>query len=104
MAAPWLLRRDPDRPGHHARPGLRGPAVHRPGLPVGGPGAVDAAAARFLVAQPGLAGSTPARGGAYAAVSRRVAVIGIGSTVYAYRPGSGEPLWVSSLAGFRAGS
>ncbi len=56
------------------------------------------------VAQPGLAGTTPAQGDAYAAMGARVAAIGIGTTVFAYRSRSGAPAWKSSLAGFRAGS
>jgi PQQ-like domain len=56
------------------------------------------------VAQRGLAGTTPALGDAYAAMDSQVAVIGLGTTVHAYRSASGAPLWASSLAGFRAGS
>src|ERR1700733_6015103 len=56
------------------------------------------------VAGPGLAGTTPAQGDAYAAMGGQVAAIGIGTTVFAYRSRSGEPVWDSSLARFRAGS
>jgi hypothetical protein len=56
------------------------------------------------VAQSGLAGTTPAQGAAYAAMGGRIAVIGIGTTVFAYQSRSGAPSWDSSLAGFRAGS
>ena len=56
------------------------------------------------VAQSGLAGTTPAQGAAYAAMGGQIAVIGIGTTVFAYQSRSGEPAWDSSLAGFRAGS
>jgi hypothetical protein len=56
------------------------------------------------VAQAGLAGTTPAQGAAYAAMGRQVAVLGIGTTVFAYQSRSGAPAWASSLAGFRAGS
>ena len=56
------------------------------------------------VAQAGLAGTTPAQGAAYAAMDGQIAVIGIGTTVFAYRSRSGAPAWDSSLAGFRAGS
>jgi hypothetical protein len=56
------------------------------------------------VAQSGLAGTTPARGAAYAAMGGQIAVIGIGTTVFAYRSRSGALAWDSSLAGFRAGS
>ncbi|HTT53110.1 MAG TPA: PQQ-binding-like beta-propeller repeat protein [Streptosporangiaceae bacterium] len=56
------------------------------------------------VAEPGLAGTTPAQGEAYAAMGRQLAVIGFGSTVQAYRASTGAPLWVSSLAGLGAGA
>lgn len=56
------------------------------------------------VAQPGLGGTTPARDDAYAAMGSQVTAVGVGSTVYGYRSGSGEPMWVSSLARFRAGA
>ena len=56
------------------------------------------------VAQPGLAGTTPAQGGAYAAMGARIAAVGIGTTVFAYQSRSGAPAWESALAGFRAGS
>jgi hypothetical protein len=56
------------------------------------------------VAQPGLAGTTPAQGDTYAALGGRIAAIGIGTTVFAYKSRSGSPVWDSSLAGFRAGS
>jgi hypothetical protein len=51
------------------------------------------------VAQPGLAGTTPAQGDVYAALDGR-----IGTTVFAYQSRSGSPVWDSSLAGFRAGT
>lgn len=56
------------------------------------------------LAEPGLAGTTPAHGEAYAAMGRQLAVVGFGSTVQAYRASTGTPLWVSSLAGFGAGA
>ena len=56
------------------------------------------------VAGPGLAGTTPAQGDAYAAMGGQVAAIGIGTTVFAYQSRSGAPVWDSSLASFRAGS
>ena len=56
------------------------------------------------VAQPGLAGTTPAQGEAYAAIGRQLAVVGFGTTVQAYRASTGAPLWISSLAGFGAGA
>ena len=56
------------------------------------------------VAGPGLAGTTPAQGDAYAAMGRQIAAIGIGTTVFAYQSRSGAPAWDSSLASFRAGA
>jgi outer membrane protein assembly factor BamB len=56
------------------------------------------------LAEPGLAGTTPAQGEAYAAIGRQLAVVGLGTTVQAYRASTGTPLWVSSLAGFGAGA
>ena len=56
------------------------------------------------VAGPGLAGTTPAQGDAYAAMGGQIAAIGIGTTVFAYQSRSGAPVWDSSLASFRAGS
>ncbi len=56
------------------------------------------------VAEPGLAGTTPAQGDAYAAMGGRVAAIGLGTTVFAYQSRSGAPVWDSSLAGYRPGS
>jgi hypothetical protein len=56
------------------------------------------------VAQPGLAGTTPAQGDAYAAMAGGIAAIGLGTTVSAYQSRSGAPAWASSLAGFRIGS
>ncbi len=56
------------------------------------------------LAQPGLAGTTPAQGEAYAAMGRQLAVAGFGTTVQAYRASTGTPLWISSLAGFGAGA
>ena len=56
------------------------------------------------VAHPGLAGTTPAQGEAYAAMGAGVAVIGLGTTVLGYQSRSGAPAWESALASFRAGS
>jgi PQQ-like domain len=56
------------------------------------------------VAQPGLAGTTPAQGDAYAAIGGQVAAIGIGTTVFAFQSRSGAAVWDSSLAGFRDGA
>jgi outer membrane protein assembly factor BamB len=56
------------------------------------------------IAQNSLAGTTPARGQAYAALGDQVAVVGFGLTVSAYRAGSGRHAWTSDLKGFPAGS
>lgn len=56
------------------------------------------------VARPGVAGTVPARGQAYAGLNARVAAVGIGLTVYAYRTASGRPLWRAVLSRFPAGS
>src|SRR5215470_1382651 len=56
------------------------------------------------VAQPGLLGTTPARGQAYAALGDQVAALGSGLAVSAYAVGSGQPLWTTDLTGFPAGS
>lgn len=56
------------------------------------------------LAEPGLAGTTPAQGAAYAAIGRQLAVVGLGTTVAAYRASTGSPLWISSLSGFGAGA
>lgn len=56
------------------------------------------------LAQPGLAGTAPAGGQAFAAVSDQVAVIGTGLSVRAYAARDGRPLWTAALTGFPAGS
>jgi len=56
------------------------------------------------VAQPGLLGTTPAQGQAYAALGDQVAALGSGLAVSAYAAGSGQPLWTADLSGFPAGS
>jgi outer membrane protein assembly factor BamB len=56
------------------------------------------------VAQPGLLGTTPAHGQAYAALGDQVAALGSGLAVSAYAAGSGQPLWTADLTGFPAGS
>ena len=56
------------------------------------------------VAQPGLLGTTPAHGQAYAALGDQVAALGSGLAVSAYAAGSGQPLWTADLSGFPAGS
>jgi outer membrane protein assembly factor BamB len=56
------------------------------------------------LAQPGLLGTTPAHGQAYAALGDQVAALGAGLAVSAYATGSGRPLWTADLTGFPAGS
>lgn len=56
------------------------------------------------VAAAGIAGTAPAQGEAYAALGSQVAAVGVGTTIYAYRAGTGTPLWTAQLAGFPAGS
>lgn len=56
------------------------------------------------VAGQGLAGTSPASGAAYLAVSDGVAAIGLGLTVNAFAENSGKPLWQVELAGFPVGA
>jgi outer membrane protein assembly factor BamB len=53
---------------------------------------------------PGLAGTVPASGLAYASVGDGVAVVGAGLTVYCYSARTGASLWQLTLAGFPAGA
>jgi hypothetical protein len=46
----------------------------------------------------------PGTGGAYAAAGQSVVAVGFGMIVYAYSARTGDPLWVTGLTGFRAGS
>jgi hypothetical protein len=46
----------------------------------------------------------PGAGQAYAAVGQAVVAIGFGMIVYAYSARTGDPLWVTGLTGFPAGS
>jgi PQQ-like domain len=56
------------------------------------------------VAAPGLTGTVPSSGLAYAAVGGGVAVVGAGLTVYAYSAATGALEWQDELAGFPAGA
>jgi PQQ-like domain len=56
------------------------------------------------VAAPGLTGTVPSSGLAYAAVGSGVAVVGAGLTVYAYSAATGALEWQDELAGFPAGA
>jgi outer membrane protein assembly factor BamB len=56
------------------------------------------------VAQPGLSGTVPVKGEAYAAVGSQVDAVGAGLTVSAFSARTGQPLWTSTLTGFPAGS
>ena len=53
---------------------------------------------------PGLAGTVPASGLAYAAVGGGVAAVGTGLTVYGYSSRTGAPAWQDTLTGFPAGA
>jgi PQQ-like domain len=53
---------------------------------------------------PGLAGTVPATGLAYAAVGGGVAVVGAGLTVTAYSSATGDLAWQDTLTGFPAGA
>ncbi len=50
----------------------------------------------------GLSGTVPVHGQAYAAVGDGVAVVGVGTTLRAYRARTGETLWNAGLPGFPA--
>jgi len=54
--------------------------------------------------QNGMAGTTPATGQAYGALSAQLAAIGSGLTVSAYRAATGQRLWTTQLTGFAPGS
>ncbi len=60
------------------------------------PGSWDAA--------PGLTGTVPASGLAYASVGDGVAAVGVGLTVYGYSSKSGALEWQNTLTGFPAGA
>jgi hypothetical protein len=51
---------------------------------------------------PGVAGTVPSSGTAYAAVGNGVAVLGFGMTVYAYSASNGSQLWDQTLSDFPA--
>ncbi len=53
---------------------------------------------------PGLTGTVPASGLAYAAAGDGVVALGTGMTVYAYAESTGKPLWQDALTGFPAGA
>ena len=52
----------------------------------------------------GIAGTVPSAGAAYAAAGSRVAAIGFGMTVDAFRASNGVPLWTAPVTGFPAGA
>jgi outer membrane protein assembly factor BamB len=52
----------------------------------------------------GTVPAQPATGQAYAAVGQTVVAVGFGMIVYAYSARTGDPLWVTGLTGFPAGS
>ena len=53
---------------------------------------------------PGLTGTAPATGLAYASVGYGVAAVGAGLTVSGYSSSTGSPLWEETLTGFPAGA
>jgi hypothetical protein len=53
---------------------------------------------------PGLSGTVPAVGLAYAAAGNGMVAIGTAMTVYAYSAASGKSLWQNALTGFPAGA
>jgi hypothetical protein len=56
------------------------------------------------VAAPGMTGTVPSSGLAYAAVGSGVAAVGAGLTVSAYSAATGAPEWQDTLTGFPAGA
>ena len=56
------------------------------------------------LAEPGVAGTVPAQGSAYAATDGHIAVLGSGTSVTALAAAKGEPRWQTSLAGLPPGS
>lgn len=56
------------------------------------------------LAQPGVAGTVPARRSAYAAAGGGLAVLGSGTSVSAFQAGTGKPRWHVSIGGVPAGS
>jgi hypothetical protein len=56
------------------------------------------------VAAPGLTGTVPSSGLAYAATGGGVAVVGVGLTVYAYSAATGVLEWQDTLTGFPVGA
>ncbi len=56
------------------------------------------------LALPGVAGTVPAQGSAYAATNGSIAVVGSGTAVSAFQASSGTPLWQASLAELPVGS
>jgi outer membrane protein assembly factor BamB len=53
---------------------------------------------------PGLTGTTPASGLAYAAIGHGVAAVGVGLRLYGYSATTGARLWGTTLTGFPAGA
>ena len=56
------------------------------------------------LAQPGVAGTGPAQGSAYAATDGHIAVVGSGTSVAAFQASTGQPWWQLSLASQLSGS
>ncbi len=56
------------------------------------------------LAQPGVAGTVPVQGSAYAATDGHIALLGTGTSVSAFEAATGQPRWQVSLAGLPAGA
>ncbi|MGO8961605.1 MAG: PQQ-binding-like beta-propeller repeat protein [Streptosporangiaceae bacterium] len=56
------------------------------------------------LAQPGVAGTVPAQGSAYAATDGHIAVLGSGLLVSAFQAATGKPRWQATLGGLPLGS
>ncbi len=56
------------------------------------------------LAQPGVAGTVPAQGSAYAATDGHIAVLAAGTRISAFQAATGSPLWQEPLAGLPVGA
>jgi outer membrane protein assembly factor BamB len=56
------------------------------------------------LAEPGVTGTVPADGEAYAASAGQIAVLGTGTSVTGYSAATGRPSWQADLTGLRAGA
>lgn len=88
-----------------------GPAAGSRTASCSGPRCASAGTVRWVrplpgtwVVRPGVAGTVPDRGQAYAALSGQTAAVGAGLTVMAYQAGTGQPRWTATLQGFPPGA